>query len=66
MLLLMLAVGAAPAADSKLAELWVDAFALAPGDGTQGNPYPSLDLALSKLPPNGGRIFLGKGLYRGP
>ena len=66
-LLLLCSVDAATAPDTKVsAELWVDAFASAPGDGTQGHPYSRLELALSKLPPDGGRIFLGEGLYRGP
>jgi len=65
--LLLLSADAALAADSKpAAELWVDAFVSVPGDGSEGRPYQNLEAALSKLPRDGGRIFLAKGLYRGP
>jgi len=58
---------AAPAlASEPAAELWVDAFAPASGEGTAARPYRTLERALSKLPARGGRVFVAKGLYRGP
>lgn len=53
-------------ASEPAVELWVDAFASAPGEGTAARPYRSLELALSKLPARGGQVFVAKGLYRGP
>jgi hypothetical protein len=65
-LLALVAKAPAVALQPAVAELWVDAFASGPEEGTAARPYRSLELALSKLSARGGRVFLAKGLYRGP
>src|SRR5216683_1813173 len=67
LILVLFIAKAAPAlASEPAAELWVDAFAPASGEGTAARPYRTLERALSKLPARGGRVFVAKGLYRGP
>jgi hypothetical protein len=52
---------------ARVAERWVDAHARHPeGDGTFDRPLRTLGLALAALPPEGGRIHVRTGLYRGP
>jgi hypothetical protein len=65
-LILTLLTACAAFASEPASELWVDAFASAPGEGTAARPYRTLEVALSKLAARGGRVFVAKGLYRGP
>jgi hypothetical protein len=54
-----------PPADGAAVEMWVDAFALDPGDGSRAHPFKSLAKAM-EVASEGAWIHLATGLYRGP
>src|SRR5262249_14657605 len=54
-----------PPADGAAVEMWVDAFALDPGDGSRAHPFKSLAKAI-EVASEGAWLLLAAGLSPGP
>jgi hypothetical protein len=55
-----------PAVEPARHELWVDASALGPGDGSRAQPFRALASALERSTAGPTTVWLATGLYQGP